>query len=168
MLANRPNESIVVADVAIPVMERLDLIEELLQTLVNKGSALGNAGRWLEGSAILRGTIELLTPIDMTLIQPRAINNLYSSTVNDVLYDPELFIEFSALVERSGSAAWINRLWYNELEAMVDSGLLDGAGVRIAMLAVRSCLSCSSMRSIGSRRSSTCCAAAMTRLRTNA
>ncbi|MGB5381189.1 MAG: adenylate/guanylate cyclase domain-containing protein [Acidimicrobiia bacterium] len=134
MLANRPNESIVVADAAIPVMERLDLIEELLQTLVNKGSALGNAGRWLEGSAILRGTIELARAHDLTLVQARAINNLYSSTVNDVLYDPGLFAEFSAVVERSGSRAWTNRLWYNESEAMIDSGLLDEADAGIAKL----------------------------------
>ncbi len=122
MLADRPHEAIAVADTAIPVIEELDMIEELLQTLVNKGSALGNAGRWMEGSAILRGVIDLAEIHDLAVVRIRALNNLFSSTLNDNQIDHQLLDEWTALIKRTGSMAWVQRMRFISAEYALTIG----------------------------------------------
>jgi class 3 adenylate cyclase/tetratricopeptide (TPR) repeat protein len=127
MLADRPYEAIAVADTAIPVIEELDMIEDLLQTLVNKGSALGNAGRWMEGSAILRGVIDLADIHDLAAVRIRALNNLFSSTVNDNQVDRELIDEWAALIKRTGSMAWVQRMRFVIAEYSLSLGDIPDA-----------------------------------------
>lgn len=127
MLADRPYEAVAVADAAIPVMEELDMIEELLNTLVNKGSALGNAGRWMEGSAILRGVIDLAGIRDLAAVRIRALNNLYASTVNDSQIDDSLLDEWTTLIERSGPKVWVQRMWSVRAEFRLGAGDVPGA-----------------------------------------
>jgi tetratricopeptide (TPR) repeat protein len=131
MLANRSAESVAVADAAIPVMEDLDLSEELLETLVNKGSSLANSGRWIEGSTILRGAADLAGLLDLTIVRVRAINNLLSATVNDNQMDGELMEEIGILIERLGNQAWSERLSYVRADEHMMAGRLDEAMVEI-------------------------------------
>jgi class 3 adenylate cyclase/predicted ATPase len=127
MLADRPFESVAVADIAIPVIEELDLIEELLQTLVNKGSALGNAGRWMEGSAILRGVIEIAAMHDFAMVRVRALNNLFSSTLNDNQVDRGIIDALVTLIERVGTKAWTVRLHFIVADFELSLGNTDAA-----------------------------------------
>jgi tetratricopeptide (TPR) repeat protein len=98
-LAGRGEESIAVTDRALPVMEELGLIEGLVNTLINRGTALAFMGRWVEGGATLRGAAELAKQHDLTLVQLRALNNLRSVTDPDILYDPEILALVEELIE---------------------------------------------------------------------
>ena len=53
-LSGRGEQSILVSDRALPVMEELGLIEGLVNTMINRGTALAWMGRWVEGGATLR------------------------------------------------------------------------------------------------------------------
>lgn len=109
MLADRADEAVVVADTAIPVMEELEMIEDLLNTLISKATAFGLQGRWLEASAVLRGVAHVARDRDLVAIQGRALNNLAATTTNDNQNDLDSLQELDNLVERSGSDAAIVR-----------------------------------------------------------
>lgn len=131
MLVNRAAESVVIADAAIPVMEQLDLTEELLEALVNKGSSLANSGRWIEGSAILRGAADLAGRLDMTIVKLRALNNLLSSTLNDNQVDRETSEEIANLIQRLGNQSWSERFSYVLADEYTFAGRFDEAMVEI-------------------------------------
>jgi tetratricopeptide (TPR) repeat protein len=131
MLANRARESVVVADAAIPIMEELDLTEELLEALVNKGSSLANAGRWIEGATILRGAADLAGRLDMTIVKVRALNNLLSATINDNQTDHDSMEEIDELIRRLGNQAWSERLSYVRADEHMLHGRFDEAIVEI-------------------------------------
>jgi tetratricopeptide (TPR) repeat protein len=126
-LAGRGEESVAVTDRALPVMEELDLIEELVNTLINRGTALAWMGRWLEGSATLGGAAELAKQHELTLVQLRALNNLRAVTDTDTLNHPATDLAIEELVERSGNLSWLYRLWFTTAEARYGSGDLDEA-----------------------------------------
>ena len=106
MLADRPAESIDVADEAIPVMEELEMTESLLETMTNKASALGFLGRWLEGNAMLRGVAQLARDRDLTSVQGRALNNLAASSHNDDRNNTQIIEELTTLIEKVGNEGW--------------------------------------------------------------
>lgn len=106
MLADRPAESIEVANEAIPVMEELEMIESLLDTMITKASALGFQGRWLEGSAMLRGVAQLARDRDLSRVQGRALNNLAASSDNDDRNNAQITTEITALIDRVENEAW--------------------------------------------------------------
>lgn len=127
MLSDRGDESIEVADAAVPVMEELEMVEDLLNTLISKASALGFQGRWLEASAILRGVAQVARDRDLSSIQGRALNNLIATTENDSQNEVELFRELDGLVARIGSVATkVRHGFFSALEA-VGRGSLDEA-----------------------------------------
>jgi class 3 adenylate cyclase/tetratricopeptide (TPR) repeat protein len=126
-LAGRGEESIAVTDRALPVMEELDLVEELVNTLINRGTALAFLGRWLEGGATLRGAAELAKQHELTLVQLRALNNMRSVADSDILHEPATDLVMEELVERSGNLGWLYRWWYLTALARYGSGDLDEA-----------------------------------------
>jgi hypothetical protein len=117
-----------VADRALPVMEELGLIEELANTLINRGTALAWMGRWLEGGVTLRGAAELAKQHDLTLVQLRALNNMRSVEDTDILHDPATLLVLEELVERSGNLGWQYRSWYMTAEARYGSGAMELSG----------------------------------------
>jgi class 3 adenylate cyclase len=126
MLADRSAESIEVADAAIPVMEELEMIEGLLDTMINKATALGFQGRWLEGTAMLRGVAQLARDRDLTTVQGRALNNLVASTLNDDHSHTQTTEELGALIERVGSeAAKVRHHFFSALIAMTKGEFED-------------------------------------------
>jgi class 3 adenylate cyclase/tetratricopeptide (TPR) repeat protein len=126
-LSGRGEQSILVSDRALPVMEELGLIEGLVNTMINRGTALAWMGRWVEGGATLRGAAELAKQHDLTLVQLRALNNMRSVAEPDILFDPAILAEIEELVERSGNLSWQYRSWYMTAESRYDSGDLVGA-----------------------------------------
>jgi tetratricopeptide (TPR) repeat protein len=127
MLANRARECVDVANDALPVMETLDLVEEVIETLINKGSALGKADQWLEGSVILRGVVEMSAKYDMTRASLRAINNIASVTQGDDRRDRSQFSEVERLVARLGDQAWLVRYHFMNALQQIDFGEYDAA-----------------------------------------
>ena len=127
MLADRPDKSIEVADEAIPVMEELEMIEDLLDTMINKASALGFQGRWLEGTAMLRGVAQLARDRDLTSIQGRALNNLVASTQNDDRSHTQITEELGALIERVGNEGWRARHHFFSTLVATERGDFQGA-----------------------------------------
>ncbi len=127
MLSDRPDEAIEVADAAIPVMEELEMIEDLLNTLISKATALGLQGRWLEATAVLRGVAHVARDRDLVMTQGRALNNLSATTTNDNQNDLETLAELSSLVERSGNEAALVRHHFFVALTLMEQGLLSEA-----------------------------------------
>ena len=127
MLSDHPEEAITVADTAIPVMEELEMIEDLLNTLISKATALGLQGRWLEATTVLRGVAHVARERDLVVIQGRALNNLAASTTNDNQNDLETLAELSNLVERSGNEAALVRHYFFLGLTLMEQGRLDDA-----------------------------------------
>ena len=127
MLAGRAAEAIAVADQVIPVLESRKLVPDLLEVLINKGTALGNLGRWLEGGVILRGAAAAAKEYELTLVAARALNNFIASSEDDNQNDIDLVEEVSALVARSGDQGWAIRLGFFGPQVYMSQGNLDRA-----------------------------------------
>lgn len=110
-LANDNSKAIEVADRAIPVLEELGLVEELLETLNNKSLALVNSGRWMEGIALLRGIGELAAEHGLLNSEIRAINNLEASLEIDNRTGAR-FDQLERLIAKSGNLSWQIRLYF--------------------------------------------------------
>lgn len=116
-LANRNDRAIEVADRAIPVLERLGLTEELLETMNNKAIALANGGRWTEGMALLMGVAELAGEHGLLAAEGRAINNLEATEMIDNQKSVRT-ADLWRVVEKSGDVSWQIRLvFFSSLQA---------------------------------------------------
>jgi class 3 adenylate cyclase len=71
-----PEAAVREADAVLPMLERLDLIELIADTLVTKGSALGAVGRGREGVAVLLGGYELARSYRFVMPELRGAINL--------------------------------------------------------------------------------------------
>jgi class 3 adenylate cyclase/tetratricopeptide (TPR) repeat protein len=134
MLAARAVEAIAVADVALPILEELDLVAEVVHVLINKGTALGNAGRWLEGSALLRGAADIAGAHDLLPERARALNNLAIVVGPDDLRDPRILEEVIHISERLGSRSWILRSLFLGAIQTVALGELDEALEKLSLV----------------------------------
>lgn len=126
-LTGRGEDSISVADSSLPVMEELGLVEELANTLINRGTALAWMGRSIEGGATLRGAAELAKQYDLTLVQLRALNNMVAIALPDTLRATATIRTIGELVERSGNLGWQYRGWYFGARDLYNDGDLDAA-----------------------------------------
>jgi hypothetical protein len=75
----RHTDAIAAADRALAIAEPHDLEVIVAEALLNKGSALGNAGRWREGASLLGTVIELSQRLGAVDIELRARHNLGSN-----------------------------------------------------------------------------------------
>lgn len=132
MLTDRAEEAVAVADTAIPIMEGLELVEELIETINTKATALGLMGRFMEGSTLLRGVAEVAGRRGLLKAQARALNNLVASTQNDDQTDTETLELLSAIVEKIGDSGWTVRSAFFAATGYLDLGQLDRAAETLA------------------------------------
>lgn len=132
-LADRADESIEVAETALPIMEELEAVEEVLDTLINKGTALLFVGHVIEGSAILRGVADMAGEHDLLSSRMRAVNNLAAGLQFDVAsHHTEIKDLLDELAQRLGNEAWVVRGHFFGAMGAMDSGRLDDALERIS------------------------------------
>ncbi|MGI9667168.1 MAG: AAA family ATPase [Acidimicrobiia bacterium] len=124
MLAGRMDEALVVADQAMPVLERLGFMEDLLETLITRSTALANTGRWLEGRSGLMGAAATAADYDLLLQQIRALNNLESVSRYDIAIDMGVYEQMQPLLQKSGSEAWLSRHAFFRADAATLEGNL--------------------------------------------
>ena len=134
MLSSRFDEAIEVADEVLPVLDELEMDEELVSVLTDKGTALGGSGRRLEASALLRGAADLAGSRDLTWYHVRALNNLAVVTSVDDQNNRDLTEEVEALILRLGSGDWMLRYAFFGAWNFIGQGKLDEASERIAMV----------------------------------
>ncbi|HUG31899.1 MAG TPA: adenylate/guanylate cyclase domain-containing protein [Acidimicrobiia bacterium] len=132
MLAERPDEAIAVADTALQFMEELELMDQMLNTLINKGTALLFVGRVVEGSTILRGVAEMAGDRDLLGHKMRAVNNLVAASQFDVYWDWEAGEELERLSERVGNEAWVVRTHFFSAQNLLHRGRIDEALERVS------------------------------------
>jgi class 3 adenylate cyclase/tetratricopeptide (TPR) repeat protein len=130
MLDNRPDEAIVVADVVLPVVAELGDDELLLETMVNRGTALCSGGRSTEGLVSLLGVADYAKSRAMIEPQIRAMNNYYASLqFDDARSLPSA--DVNDLIEKSGNHSWMVRWHFFNALALTSHGRYTEA---IAML----------------------------------
>jgi tetratricopeptide (TPR) repeat protein len=132
MLATRSPESVEIVDSALPVMEALDLTEEIVETAINKGTALFNMGRWVEGTVILRGAADLAQRRDMTRAAMRAINNLATMAAADNRRDRSFTDEMERMLPRLGDLGWQVRTTVDAVQFNLDFGEFEEMRERLA------------------------------------
>jgi class 3 adenylate cyclase len=131
-LADRAEESIEVAETALPFMEELEAMEALLDTLINKGTALLFTSHVIEGSTILRGVAEMAGDRDLLGHKLRAVNNLAAGSQFDVYSHSESKELLDELTQRLGNEAWVVRGHFFAAMGAVDRGSLEEALERIS------------------------------------
>ena len=134
LLASRFEEAIEVADQVLPVLDQLEMDEELVSVLTDKGTALGGSGRHLEASALLRGAADLAGRRDLTWVHVRALNNLAVVVSSDNQNNTDLTEELEALILRLGSGDWMLRYYFFGAWSFIGRGKLDEAAERLAMV----------------------------------
>jgi tetratricopeptide (TPR) repeat protein len=82
MRLGKPDPSMTAADRALSVGERMNLEPLVAESLINKGSALGQLGRRREGNALMRAAVEISAEHADRNMEIRARNN-YASAIND-------------------------------------------------------------------------------------
>jgi class 3 adenylate cyclase len=114
-LSAQDESAIEVADRAIPILERLNMTEELLETLNNKAMSLSRGGRWTEGTSLLRGVAEVAAEHGLLNAEIRAINNLIATSQNDTQNESG-FQDIHRLIAKSGNQAWqIRAVFFDSL-----------------------------------------------------
>ncbi|HEX6222372.1 MAG TPA: adenylate/guanylate cyclase domain-containing protein [Acidimicrobiia bacterium] len=131
-LSRRTEEAIAVADAAIPIMEDMEAVEAMLETLINKAGALMFEGGTMEGTAVLLGVAEMAGDRDLLRIRLRAINNLVAATQFDKVSDLDASRELDALTQRVGDEAWVVRGHFFAALNLIDNGHLDEALDRVS------------------------------------
>lgn len=127
MLSDRPEEAIAAAGEGLEVMERLELTDTLLDTLINKGTAHCLNGELLEGAALLRGVADLAGERDLLGLRLRALNNLVSVSQYDNNINLDVNEELNVISERLGQESWIVRGNFFKAMIRLSQGLPDQA-----------------------------------------
>ncbi len=130
MLADRSEEALRVVGESLPAMEELELVEDLFNTLINKGTALFWAGSPMEGAVLLQGVATLSADRGLTHLQLRALNNLVAATQYDKNSNPEETVELDVLANRVGDENWVVRSHYFAGWNLVDQGQMNEALAR--------------------------------------
>ena len=133
MLGGNFARAVEVADDVLPVLETLEMVDDICNVLIDKGTALGAMGRWLEGSAVLRGAADIAGDRDLTGTQIRALNNLSVVVQPDDQNSRELFEEIGSLIGRIGRTDWQLRYAFFTGWTLLFQGKLDEAADRAAL-----------------------------------
>jgi len=83
MLTEQHAEAVAVADRALEVAARHDLVQPTVEALINRGTSLAHVGRRYEAEAVLRGVIVLADRHGQVAASLRALNNLASVRFTD-------------------------------------------------------------------------------------
>ena len=81
------DRALVEAEAVLPTLERLDQVPAIVELMITKGSAMATIGRVREGSAVLRGGLDLARSYDLASSELRARINLSAITIFE---DPRL------------------------------------------------------------------------------
>jgi class 3 adenylate cyclase len=107
MLAQQPERATSVCDRALEAAEQAEMTRTVIDAVITKGMALGNAGRPLEAILLLQGAAELADRHDLPGLAVRSLNNL--SVVQSDL-DPrasaETWDNLLTRVRRLGDLRW--------------------------------------------------------------
>lgn len=104
-LSDQLDRAIEVADDAIPVLERLDMVEDLLDILISKATSLTARNRWIEGVALFRGVTDIARERGLLNAEIRSVNNLVAATQNDTVVS-EQYEVVERLIVKSGQIGW--------------------------------------------------------------
>ncbi len=105
-LNGQSERAIEIADNVLPVLEKLDMVEELLDTLNNKALSLAQGGRDVESMALFRGVADVAADHGLLNAEIRAINNLAATSMPDNQVNDELNDELDRLADKSGIVGW--------------------------------------------------------------
>ncbi|MFV1962827.1 MAG: hypothetical protein ACC658_13470, partial [Acidimicrobiia bacterium] len=105
-LNGQSERAIEIADDVLPVLEKLDMVEELLDTLNNKALSLAQGGRDVESMALFRGVADVAADHGLLNAEIRAINNLAATSMPDNQVNDELNDELDRLADKSGIVGW--------------------------------------------------------------
>ncbi len=118
VLSSNSHRAIEIADRVLAAAEQADMIATVAETLVSRGSALGDLGRSYEGIGSMRTGLELARSIDMPITVLRALNNI---AVTQISLDPVASLRAAreALDEarRLSLKTWISLIVANAAEA---------------------------------------------------
>ena len=108
MMMNRDHDAIATADRSLELSGPHGLIRPVVEALINKGTALTNAGRMAEGVATLRGAIAEADRHGLVQSALRARNNLLGGVQPDSLLEMmDLMREAHDLAQRTGNAGFL-------------------------------------------------------------
>jgi tetratricopeptide (TPR) repeat protein len=118
-------KAIEIADRVLPVLEQLDMVEELLDTLNNKAMALAQDGRLVESVALFRGIADVARERGLLNAEIRAVNNLWATAqVDNQVQD---FGELDKIIDKSGSINWqVRKDFFGSLNTF-DTGDIENA-----------------------------------------
>jgi class 3 adenylate cyclase/tetratricopeptide (TPR) repeat protein len=126
-LMGDPATAVAVADEILPICERTDQLFILADTLVTKGSALGNTGRRREGFGVLEAGARIAQEQGFSAVELRAINNggLSGRTDSDPRAAFEAGITGLTLARRLGQRGWIHSFAGNMAYVTLRTGDFD-------------------------------------------
>ena len=127
-LDDEPARAIDVADRALRVAEHLGLVAVIADTLVTKGTALSEVGRWREGLSLIEGGRELAESNGLVWTEVRAFTNASSGLV---VHDPRRAVDLAgrgiAIARRMGLRTLLSSLFVNAGTAARRTGDWDWA-----------------------------------------
>jgi class 3 adenylate cyclase/tetratricopeptide (TPR) repeat protein len=136
MRRNEPAKSVVAADRALELAERLELTRLIAEALNNKGSSLGYLGRVQEGEALLHGAVRVAHAGGHVAAEIRALTNLGSST-DSRRVSTESYLASAELAKRVGNATlarwaedqlrWFSYSGGENWDAVIEGGLAQVA-----------------------------------------
>ncbi|MEX2135622.1 MAG: adenylate/guanylate cyclase domain-containing protein [Chloroflexota bacterium] len=114
MMMNRDEEAIATADRSLELSGRHGLVLPVVEALINKGTALENAGRMTEAVATLRGAIAEAERHGLAVSALRARNNLLGAIEVDDLNEAMVLLrEGYEQSVRLGGAGFVQQFVYN-------------------------------------------------------
>jgi class 3 adenylate cyclase/tetratricopeptide (TPR) repeat protein len=127
-LTGDPARAIETADEILPIVERMDQLFLLADTLVTKGSALANVGRPREGRGVLAAGAKIAQEQGFSGVELRSINNgLSGQTDTDPRAAFESGVTGLALARRLGQGSWIHSFSGNLAYVTLRTGEFDTA-----------------------------------------
>jgi len=132
MLSGEDSASASIAEQALVPAELAEDMPVLVDALITRATALGNLGRLKEGTALLKGAIELAEAYQLPRAALRAINNLLIPLGADDRQDQSR-VQMAGLEQarRIGDRFWTVRFAFFVAMDLIDEGRFDQA---VAML----------------------------------
>jgi hypothetical protein len=123
MLNQQPLKALAVADRVLPLAERLAPTARVIDGIISKATALGQAGRYIEAEAALIGAVAVADSHGLQAQAIRALNNLGST--QDALDPMAVVRTIEGVYERAAKfagTAWLNRVKSDRVEVLTALG----------------------------------------------
>ena len=109
-LSDRSEDAERISNEVIPVADSTGLVDILLDTLINKGTAVMQGERRLEGQVLLQGVAQVARSQGLMDIRARALNNHWASISSTDGRSYEHLENLAEAIERAGNESWYVRL----------------------------------------------------------